>query len=136
MCAAAPEPAESVIWARRVNSRWIVRQGLGENAEMYLKHLEAIDPDRLIRSCELARQLVRKSEPGEDPKPWFYAGLFGLARRDEAERFLQGHWFTPSCIPSLVDSANQPQPSDQIAERTQDKISRIREALEQLQQEN
>ncbi len=68
----------------------------------------------------------------EDPKPWFYAGLFSLAAPDEATRFLQGHWFTAACIPS--GAAMPAAASKDLADETQDKLHRIREALARLPQ--
>src|SRR4051794_20202758 len=67
-----------VAWAYRVNGRWIVHHGLDQRAKAYMDHLAGVDPRRLERSCQLAHQLARQAAP-EDPKPWFYAGLFSLA---------------------------------------------------------
>lgn len=121
-----PEPVE---WARRVNNRWIAHHGLKESARIYLDHLEASDPERLVRSCESARQMVRVCGPGEDPKPWFYAGLFSLVARAEAVQFLQDHWFTASCIPSLPPAFGQSIQPEHVGPETKAKLSRIREVL-------
>ena len=42
------QPSNAVEWARRINRRWIVRGGLGDDAEAYLEHLAKEDPDRLM----------------------------------------------------------------------------------------
>jgi len=84
-------PVEAV---RRINRRWIVHGGLRDTAAEYLAELEAKDPRRLRRSCELAMDLVHSQAGHADPKPWFYAGLFALAEPDEAERFLEAHPLT------------------------------------------
>ncbi len=95
-----PEPSttipQSVSAARRINDRWIVRGRLRDSANAYLKYLEATDPERLRRSCELAMEMVHMHEAGQDPKPLFYAGLFGLATPEEARCFLHSHFLTHS----------------------------------------
>lgn len=126
---------EHVEWARRVNSRWIVHHGLKECAEAYLDHLEAMAPDRLARSCWRAHRLARECEPGEDPKPWFYAGLFSLATPDEAERFLADHWFTASCLPSPASAPGSGTTPAGIGPETQAKLERIRDAVAALPHE-
>jgi hypothetical protein len=119
-------------WARKVNSRWIVHHGLREAAESYLNHLEANDPERLAASCERANRLVHACEAGEDPKPWFYAGLFSLATVDEASHFLAEHWFTTACIPSLFGRVEGRAMLQSIGSETQSKIERVRAALSKL----
>ncbi|MHC1769750.1 MAG: hypothetical protein AB9869_36630 [Verrucomicrobiia bacterium] len=120
-----------VAWAKRVNGRWIVHQGLDERAKGYMDHLEETDPKRLERSCRLAYQLVRQAGP-EDPKPWFYAGLFSLATVEEATKFFASHWFTLSAIPSLADRVRPTAPADSIGQAAHDKLGRIRQALADL----
>lgn len=78
----------------RINERWIVHGGLRSNARDYLAHLEAVDLERMHRSCGMAMRVVRERRELEDPKPLFYAGLFSLATEEEAERFLAGHVLT------------------------------------------
>jgi len=114
-------------WARELNARWIVRSGLDRAAEEFLQHLEASDPARLQRSCRNARTMVDLREPSEDPKPWFYAGLFSLGTPEEAERFLRQHWLTHAAVSSLP----MPPPAED-AHSVTEKLRRIREALAQL----
>ena len=80
-----------VDWVRRINSRWIVRQDLRDHAEAYLKHLEASDPGRLSQSCRLAYEMLKQRPSFQDPKPWFYAGLFGLATPLEVAEYASDH---------------------------------------------
>ena len=121
-----------VDWVHRVNGRWIVHHGLKESAEAYLNHLQADDPGRLMDSCARAHQLVHTWAPSEDPKPWFYAGLFSLATAREAERFLDGHWFTVWCIPTLAEKMGNGMRPEGIGPDTESKANRIREAVAAL----
>jgi hypothetical protein len=116
-----------------VNSRWIAHHGLQQSAADYLEDLEATDPDRLAASCERAKHLVSLSKPGEDPKPWFYAGLFSLATAPEAKRFLADHWFTAECIPSVSATIPKERTPGQISPGTHEKMARIREVLQRLE---
>lgn len=121
-----------VAWARRANGRWIVHQGLGRNAEAYLEHLERTDPERWVCSCRNAYRLVHERQPMEDPKPWFYAGLFSLANESEAREFLAGHWLVATAItPTRATPSATPAP-ETISTATQEKIRRIREAIARL----
>jgi hypothetical protein len=123
---------ETVAWVRKVNSRWIVHHGLKERAESYLAHLEATDPTRLTTACERAARLVRACEPIEDPKPWFYAGLFSVSTVEEAGQYLAGHWFTAECIPSLAGHTKRCAPPEGIGPETQAKIARVRKVVAEL----
>ncbi len=80
-----------VDWARRINSRWIVRQDLRAHAAAYLLHLEANDPRRLSQSCRLAYEMLKLRSSLQDPKPWFYAGLFGVATPLEVAEYASDH---------------------------------------------
>ena len=71
--------------------------------------------------------------PEEDPKPWFYAGLFSLATLAEAERFLSGHDFTIACIPALADSDFGSLHPGEVGLPTWEKILRIRAVLNRLE---
>jgi hypothetical protein len=117
-----------VAWATRVNGRWIVHHGLNQRAKAYMDHLAEVDPERLERSCQLAYRLARHAAP-EDPKPWFYAGLFSLATTEEAKEFLAHHWFTLSTLPFLGPELCPATPSGAIGQAARDKICRIRQAL-------
>jgi hypothetical protein len=132
MASIRSEVLDDIGWARRVNARWVVRHGLKECADAYLNQLESTEPERHAGSCKRARLLVRKCLPGEDPKPWFYAGLFSLATLPEAKQFLSDHWFTAACIPSVAATVAKGSAPEQIRTDTRTKIERIREALKSL----
>ncbi len=79
----------------RINRRWIVHGGLRESAAGFLDELALKDMARLRAGCQLAMDLVHdNAEANNDPKPWFYAGLFAVADDDEARRYLAGHPLT------------------------------------------
>jgi hypothetical protein len=122
----------TVAWVRNVNSRWIVHHGLNECATAYLAHLEATDPTRLTTACERAARLVHTCGPDEDPKPWFYAGLFSVSTVEEAEQYLPGHWFTAQCVPSLAGQLTCCTAPEGIGPETEAKIARVREAVSEL----
>ena len=123
------DTTDDIAWARRVNSRWIVRQGLRASAAAYLDRLESIDPERLQRSCHRARRLTDRYGSAEDPKPWFYAGLFSLATREEADEFLTEHYFTLASLPGHEDEVPAFPGPDSVAASTWEKILRIREGV-------
>lgn len=122
---------DDIGWVRHVNGRWIVRESLRADAFAYLDHLAAADPGRLRESCRRAKGLVT-THPGEDPKPWFYAGLFSLATEAEAARFLRGHDFTIACIPRLAGGGLGVLRVDEVRPDTAGKIRRVRAALEAM----
>lgn len=115
-------------WARKLNGRWIVHGGLRDAAAAYLDHLAATDPDRLARSCRQARRLVRCPGPEEDPKPWFYGGLFSLANASEAETFLSAHPLLRAVVP-VSGNIRQPDELAHASEMTRRMIRRLRHAL-------
>lgn len=121
-------PVDYIGWAYRVNDTWLVHGGLDSDAAAYLDHLAEEDPVRLRRSCERAWRLVNSRGEFEDPKPWFYSGLFSLATAEEAGRFLSGHPFVAAVIPS---PAGLPEPSElaDAAEKTREKIALIRDKI-------
>lgn len=96
-------------WVRRINRGWFVRNHLADTAEAWLDHLEQSDPARLLASCDIARALSRGPDRVNDPKPWFYSGLFSLASEVEARRFLTDYRLTSAAIPALAgdESVNQ-----------------------------
>lgn len=120
---------DEIAWARRVNGQWIVREGFRQTAADYLDLLEADDPDRLSRSCLRARQMLDLRERTEDPKPWFYAGLFSLTKPEEAERFLRGRDFTLACLPHLEGLDLGSMNLETVSLETLALIARIRTAL-------
>ncbi len=89
----AKEPSD-IAAVRRINERWIVRGELRENTRNYLDHLASVDPVRLAQSCRIALKMVHTRGKLEDPKALFYAGLFSLATREEAELHLSKHRLT------------------------------------------
>lgn len=125
------EETSYVSWASRVNQRWIVHHGLDERAKAYMDHLAQVDPSRLEQSCHLAYQLARQAAR-EDPKPWFYAGLFSLATMEEARDFLANHWFTLSAIPSFSTLPSPADTAGPLGPAARDKLERIRQALSAL----
>ena len=126
------DATEDIDWARRVNARWIVREGLRASASGYLDLLASIDPERLSRSCRRARGLTGRFGSTEDPKPWFYAGLFSLATKDEVKHFLTQHHFTLATLPGHEDAVPGFLCSDSVATPTWEKIVRIREGVAAL----
>jgi hypothetical protein len=102
------EAPKLVAAVRRINERWIVRGRLKDHANEYLAHLERHDAERLVKSCQLALELVRNRMPGEDPKPLFYAGLFGFATEPEVDVHLAEHLFTRAICRLLHGQAERP----------------------------
>jgi hypothetical protein len=123
---------DHVAWARKINGRWIVHNQLNRTASAYMKQLEETDPERLMRSCRIAHRLVHALEPTEDPKPWFYGGLFSLATRPEAARFLAEHPLLASVVPALQSAEALPPGVDSVSETTRHKMDRLRDALERI----
>lgn len=125
-----PPPSMSPIdWAKRVNRSWIVRSDLNEHAEAWLDHLAALDDGRLLESCRAARDMGALRDRGEDPKPWFYSGLFHLASIPEAHQFLETHRVTKAAIPSMVDDESVRLWLDRVGPETRNLLARLREAL-------
>lgn len=116
-------------WVRRVNRTWIVRNGLAERSEEWLAHLERLGDGRLETSCEIARSMTRLRERSEDPKPWFYAGLFSLATADEARRFLANHRLTPASVPAMWEDEMVKQWITGIGPETLELLERLRLGL-------
>ena len=123
-------PLDYVGWAKRANACWIVHHDLSRNAESYINHLGQGDQRRLIPSCRNAYLMVWLRDSMEDPKPWFYSGLFSLVTASEAEKFLANHWLT-----KVATTLSQEIPAiSQITagENTLEKIRRIRETMAKL----
>lgn len=125
-----PTAPDHVAWAQRVNSRWIVHGDLNRNAGLYLDHLAGTDPLRLVASCHDAHLMTGWCDPTEDPKPWFYSGLFRLATPQEAGTFLADHWLTRMVTASSGETAVIS--PENVAEITLEKIQRIQRALVKL----
>lgn len=116
-------------WARRVNHTWLVRGGLDQAAELWLRHLAATDPVRLEACCATARTMCGMRDPLADPKPWFYTGLFGLATADEVMRFIPTHRVTKAAIPSMMEDQEVILWLDRVGDETRDLVLELRESL-------
>ncbi|HRQ88278.1 MAG TPA: hypothetical protein PLA50_05735 [Bacteroidia bacterium] len=125
-------PDDDIRWARHVNGRWLVRESLRSDADAFLDHLAAVDPARFGRSCSRARRMMDHRQSDEDPKPWFYAGLFSLATREEAARYLKSHHFTVACIPAFDGFGIGVLRVEELRTDSVDKLFRVRQALAEL----
>lgn len=121
-----------VDWARRVNRSWLVRGNINDHAAAWLDHLAALDDGRLPLSCENARAMCGIRDRLDDPKPWFYAGLFSLATAAEARRFLATHRITKAAIPSMADDVEVNLWMDRVGPETIEMLARLRQGLAQL----
>lgn len=121
---------DHVAWAKRVNSRWIVHRDLNRNAALYLDHLACTDQARLVASCRNAHLMTGWCDPMDDPKPWFYSGLFSLTTTEEAGTFLADHWLTRMVTASSGEL--DVTPAENLAATTLGKIQRIQMALTKL----
>ena len=92
---------DPVEWVRRVNRTWIVHQGQAERAEGWLAYLEGLPDGRFEESGAAAHAMSHRRDHAEDPKPWFYAGLFSTATAAEAQRFPANHRLTPATVPAM-----------------------------------
>jgi len=128
----AVPPFDCVAWARRVNARWIVHHDLSKSGESYLEYLAKNDPQRLAESCRNAYRLVGERGSVEDPKPWFYGGLFSLATAAEAKEFLAGHSFTAAVIPCAPENPELKASLAAAGQATRETIRRIRSAIARL----
>lgn len=119
---------DAVAWAERVNRTWIVHSNLNNSAEDWLHHLAALDDGRLVKSCEVARRMCAARDSLDDPKPWFYAGLFHLATAEEARDFLPNHRVTRATIPCMTDDDAVRLWLDRITPETRALLDRLRAA--------
>ncbi len=129
-----PSELSSFDWAKRVNRSWLVRDHLNEHAKAWLDHLYTLADGRLERSCEIARAMCGLRNRIDDPKPWFYAGLFSLATAPEARAFLVTHRVTKAAIPAMADDEDVRLWLDQISPETQELVARLRQAIAQVHQ--
>ena len=116
-------------WVKRINRSWIVHNNLNDQAEAWVDYLAFHDDARLQPSCEIARAMCDLREPLDDPKPWFYAGLFHLATAEEAKRFLDTHRVTKATVPSMVNDESVLLWNARISLETQELLERMRRAL-------
>ena len=125
------EILKPVEWANRVNQTWIVHNNLNNSADDWMKYLHEMNDGRLVRSCEIARYMCRRRGPYDDPKPWFYAGLFHLATVKEAVRFLPNHRVTRSTVPAMKNDEEVRLWLDRINPETKVLLDRLEIALEE-----
>lgn len=127
------EALESIEWANKVNRSWIVHNDLNQSADAWLHHLGALEDGRLLRSCEIARAMCAIRDRLDDPKPWFYAGLFHLATADEARRFLVHHRVTRASVPTMADDDEVLLWMDRSNSETRHLLERLREAFTKIE---
>lgn len=127
------EIMSAIDWATRVNRSWLVRSNLNDHAEAWLDYLACLDDGRLLKSCEIARALCECREANDDPKPWFYAGLFQLATAGEAKRFLDTHRVTKAMVPAMAEDPDVQLWLDRVGPETRELLIRLRQGLHQLQ---
>ena len=118
-----------VDWVKRVNRTWIVRNGLAERADEWLAHLERLEDGRLEISCEMAMAMIHCCDHSEDPKPWFYVGLFSRATAEEARQFLANHRLTPASVPAMWEDENVKKWITEIGPETRVLLERLRMGL-------
>ena len=123
---------DPLAWAKTVNDRWIVHSNLNNSAGDWLRHLEALDDGRLLPSCGIAREMCSARDRMDDPKPWFYAGLFHLATEEEAREFLPNHRVTRATIPSMAEDEAVRLWLDRITPETRVLLDRLRSALAEI----
>lgn len=121
-----------VDWARRVNRSWFVRSNLNDHTEAWLDYLLALEDGRLLSSCQIARDLCNLRQPHDDPKPWFYSGIFQLATAEEAKRFLGTHRVTKSMVPAMENDPDVLLWLDRVGLETRELIVRLRMNLARL----
>jgi hypothetical protein len=124
----------AVEWVRRVNQAWIVHSNLDQHAEAWLDYLVDLNDGRLEPSSCAARAMFRSRASLDDPKPWFYAGLFCLATDEEARRFLSNHRVTKATVPSLAGSDEVALWMDRVGDETRELIGRLRQALAEIRE--
>jgi hypothetical protein len=112
-------------WVKRVNRSWLVKSHLNDHAEAWLEYLAANDPARLLPSCQAARAMCALRGPFDDPKPWFYAGLFSLATAAEANQFLATHRVTRATVPAMADDESVKLWLDRVSKETRELLDRL-----------
>ena len=122
----------SIDWVKRVNRTWLTKGGLNEHADAWMKHLAACGNGRLKHSCENARAMCSLRNPLDDPKPWFYSGLFSLATAEEAKRFISTHRITKAAIPSMHNDEDVILWLDRVGPETLELIERLRAGIARL----
>lgn len=123
---------DAVEWVRRVNRAWIVHSQLNQHAEAWLDYLAELKEGRLESSSLAARAMFGVRSPLDDPKPWFYAGLFCQATAEEARQFLGNHRVTKATVPALASDEEVLLWMDRVGEETRELIGRLRQSLAQI----
>jgi hypothetical protein len=118
-----------VEWVRRINRSWIVHNNLNDQADAWVDYLAELNDGRLAASCAIARNMCDLRDPLDDPKPWFYAGLFHLATAAEARRFLDVHRVTKATVPAMADDESVRLWINRISPETRELLERLRNAL-------
>lgn len=126
------EIMSAIDWARRVNRSWLVRSNLNDHTEAWLDYLAGVDDGRLLKSCEIARAMCDQRQQDDDPKPWFYSGIFQLATAAEARRFLETHRVTKAMVPSMADDPDVHLWLDRVGPETRDLLARLHQGLARL----
>lgn len=119
----------AVDWVKRINRSWIVHNNLNDQAEAWVNYLAEKEDARLRSSCEIARAMCDLREPLDDPKPWFYAGLFHLATAEEARRFLDTHRVTKATVPTMEKDEGVLLWIARVSPETRELLERMRRAL-------
>lgn len=123
-------------WAERVNRSWLVRSNLNDHTEAWLDYLAANDAERLLKSCETARAMCEQRQQDDDPKPWFYSGIFQLATPAEARRFLDTHRVTKATVPAMADDPEVRLWLDRVGPETRELLARLHQGLARLRRES
>ncbi len=118
---------------KRVNRSWLVKSNLNDHADAWLEHLATANDGRLMSCCEAARAMCNLRKPQEDPKPWFYAGLFSLATAAEAKQFLATHRITKATVPAMAHDEEVILWLDRVGPETHELLCRLRDGLTQIQ---
>lgn len=119
----------AVDWVKRINRSWIVHNNLNDQAEAWVNYLSDHKDARLHPSCEIARAMCDLREPLDDPKPWFYAGLFHLATAEEARCFLDTHRVTKATVPTMGNDESVLLWIARVSPETRELLERMRKAL-------
>ncbi len=125
-----------VDWAQRVNRSWLVRSNLNDHTEAWLNYLASLDDGRLLKSCQIARSMCDYRQHDDDPKPWFYSGVFQLATASEAKRFLDTHRVTKATVPAMADDPEVHLWLDRVGPETRELLARLRLGLARLREDD
>lgn len=123
------EISSPIEWATRVNRSWLVRSNLNDHTEAWLHYLADLGDGRLLKSCEIARALCDCRQPYDDPKPWFYTGIFQLATAAEARRFLDTHRVTKAMVPAMADDPDVRLWIERVGPETRELLVRLYQGL-------